>query len=157
MNKILNFIFAIALGFFAVMFAIDRFGGTTIYTKGYCDDIKGLRGVASIPLEINMKDGKINSIDILENQETPHYLKMVTDSKLVEKFYGLTPKEAAELDIDAVSGATYSSKCIIKTVKKRMEIYQNEPAESAWTWQLIGILCCSVMLLVLNISRKKRA
>ena len=41
--KILNYIFVIALGFFAVMYGIDRFsnkpqqaGTTTLYTEEYC-------------------------------------------------------------------------------------------------------------------------
>ena len=44
--KILNYIFVAALGFFAVMFGIDRFGSNnatqnseeTLYTEEYCQD-----------------------------------------------------------------------------------------------------------------------
>gem|GEM_PF-1074046 len=159
--RILNYIFAVALGFFAVMFGIDRFGNknaqtaadTTLYTAEYCQDIKGFNG--SIPLEINMKDGKIENIVILDNNETPHFLQRVIDDNLVENFYGLTPKEAMALEIDAVSGATYSSDAIIKSVKKRMEIYSKEIHPSPWTWQLIGIICCAVVLCVLSFCRKK--
>ena len=120
--KILNYLFVVALGFCACMYGIDRFGNdnaqltgdTTLYTKEYCSDIIGFNG--SIPLEISMKDGKIANIIILENDETPRFMQRVTDANLIEKFYGLTPKEAIELDIDAVSGATYSSTAIIKSV-----------------------------------------
>ena len=161
--KILNYLFVVALGFFAVMFGIDRFdnnktqtaGDTTLYTEEYCSDIIGFNG--SIPLEISMKDGKIANINILENEETPRFLQHVIDANLIEKFYGLTPKEAVELDIDAVSGATYSSTAIIKTVKTRMAIYDKEMNPSPWTWQLIGIICCAVVLCVLSICRKKCA
>ncbi len=159
--KILNYFFVIALGFFAVMFGIDRFGNnhesqpaeTTLYTAEYCQDIIGFNGF--IPLEINMKDGKIESINILENNETPIFLKKVTDANLVEKFYGLTPKEAVNLDIDAVSGATFSSHAIIKSVKTRMAAYDKEVSTSPWTWQLIGIICCAVVLCILSICSKK--
>ena len=161
--KILNYVFAIALGFFAVMFGINRFGNgntnpsgeTTIYTEEYCNDIVGFNGI--IPLEINMKDGKIASIDILENDETPGFLRRVTDANLVEKFYGLTPEEAINLDIDAVSGATYSSNAIIQSVKTRMAVYDKEVNPSPWSWQLIGIICCAVILFVLSFFRKKAA
>ena len=161
MVKILNYVFAIALGFFAVMFGIDRFGnhdldnsGTgTIYTADYCQDIIGFNGV--IPMEINMADGKIASIVILDNEETPHFLKKVTDAELVEKFYGLTPKEAIDLNLDAVSGATYSSNAIIKSVKTRMEAYEEEVNSSPWTWQLFGIIGCAVALFILSFFRKK--
>lgn len=158
--RILNYIFAIALGFFAVMFGINRFGNnnnqiadTTLYTEEYCKDIIGFNDV--IPMEINMVDGKIESINILDNKETPRFLQKVTDENLVEKFYGLTPEEAINLDLDAVSGATYSSNAIIKSVKTRMEIYTKNVNPSPWTWQLIGIICCAVILCVLSFCKKR--
>ena len=159
--KILNYIFVIALGFFAMMFGIDRFGNnhaqqagdTTLYTAEYCSDIIGFNG--AIPLEINMIDGKIANINILENEETPGFLRRVMNAELLENFYGLTPKEAVNLDIDAVSGATYSSNAIIKSVKTRMAIYDAETNPSPWTWQLIGIICCAVILCVLSLCRKR--
>lgn len=161
--RILNIIFAIALGFFALMFGICRFGNNnakqmddiTLYTADYCKDITGFNG--NIPLEINMKDGKIASINILENDETPGFLRKVTNANLVENFYGLTPKEAVNLDIDAVSGATYSSDAIIKSVKTRMAIYDKEINPGPWSWQLFGIICCAVILFILSFCRKKTA
>lgn len=161
--KILNYIFVIALAFFAVMFGIDRFGNknaaqngnTTLYTDEYCqgEAFKGFNDV--IPLEINMVDGKIASINILDNKETPRFLNKVIDGGLVENFYGLTPKEAVNLEVDAVSGATYSSNAIIKSVKTRMAIYEKEMSPSPWTWQLIGIICCAVILCVLSLYKRK--
>ena len=159
--KILNYIFVIALGFFAVMFGINRFGNnnaniagdTTLYTEEFCKDIIGFNG--DIPLEINMVDGKIASINILDNEETPRFLIKVENAGLIEKFYGLTPKEAIDLDIDAVSGATYSSNAIIKSVKTRMAIYEKEINPNHWTWQLFGIIGCAVILCILSICRRK--
>ena len=159
--KILNYIFVAALGFFAVMFGIDRFGNNnasqtsevTLYTEEYCQDIVGFNDI--IPLEIKMVDGKIDNINILDNKETPRFLQKVTDEELVENFYGLTPKEALELEIDAVSGATYSSNAIIKSVKTRMEIYEKEMCPSPWTWQLFGIIGCAVILVILSVFRRR--
>ena len=159
--KILNYIFAFALGFFAVMFGIDRFGNehaqpvgnATLFTEESCSDIIGFNG--PIPLAIYIVDGKITKIDILENKETPRFLQKVTDANIIEKFYGLTPKEAANLDVDVVSGATYSSNAIIKSVKTRMAIYDKECNPSPWTWQLFGIIGCAVVLCVLSICKKK--
>ena len=158
--KILNYVFVIALGFFAVMFGIDRFGNnsanagdTILYTEEFCKDIIGFNG--AIPMEINMENGKIASIVILDNEETPHFLERVTDAQLVENFYGLTPKEAIDLNLDAVSGATYSSKAIIKSVKTRMEAYEKDVNPSPWTWQLFGLIGCAVALFVLSFFRKR--
>lgn len=159
--RILNYVFVVALGFFAVMFGIDRFGNkhdkqpadTILFTNECCQDISGFAG--TIPLEIYVVEGKINYISILPNQETPGFMRKVTNSGLLEKFYGLTPKEAVTLDIDAVSGATYSSNAIIKSVKRRMEIYEKELNPSPWTWQLFGIIGCAVVLFILSFFRKK--
>ena len=160
--KILNYVFVIALGFFAVMFGIDRFsnnatnvGDATIYTEEFCKDIVGFNG--DIPLEINIVDGRITQINILENKETPRFLDKVENAGLVEKFYGLTPSEAIELDIDAVSGATFSSNAIITSVKTRLAIYEKETHPSPWTWQLFGIIGCAVVLCILSICRRKCA
>ena len=156
--KILNYIFIIALGFFAVMFGIDQFGSktTTVYTEGYCDTIKGYND--NIPMEIVITDNRIESIKILKNHETPGFFKKVTDAKLVEKFYGRSPQEAESLVVDGVSGATYSSNAVIQTIKTRMKAYTQEGAganDNPWTWQLFGIIGCAVILLVLNVVAKK--
>ena len=161
--KILNIIFAIALGFFALMYGIDIFttdrtpksADTILYTEEYCQDITGFNDV--IPLEINMVNGKIEHINILDNRETPRFMDRVTDGHLVENFYGLTPAEAISLDIDAVSGATYSSNAIIKSVKARMAAYEKECNPNPWTWQLIGIVCCAVILSFLSIVKNYKS
>ena len=163
--KFLNYIFVIALGFFAVMFGIDRFSNNnvsqsddaTLYTAEYCqgEEFIGFNDV--IPLEITIEDGKIVNINILDNKETPRFLDKVKNAGLVERFYGLTPSEVINLDIDAVSGATYSSNAIIKSVKTRMKIYEKEMNPSPWTWQLFGIIGCAVVLLLLSICRRKYA
>ena len=89
------------------------------------------------------------------NHETPSFMRKVTNGGLVEKFYGLTPLEAINLEIDAVSGATYSSKAIIESVKTRLAIYEKENNPSPWTWQLFGIIGCAVILVLLSILRKR--
>lgn len=158
--RILNYIFVAALGFFTLMFGIERFSNKapeketdTIYTYGYCDDITGFNDV--IPLEINMENGKIANIVILENRETPRFMQRVVDAALVENFYGLTPKEAIKKNVDAVSGATYSSNAIIKSVKTRMSAYCNAVNPNPWTWQLFGIIGCAVVLVLLGFLKKR--
>ncbi|MCI1785024.1 MAG: FMN-binding protein [Bacteroidales bacterium] len=69
------------------------------------------------PVEIDIKGGKVISVKALPNDESPEYFGKVLQSKLLEKWNGKTPAEGAELKVDAVSGATYSSKAIIENVK----------------------------------------
>lgn len=79
---------------------------------------KAVKGFAGpVPIEMTVSNGKIAAIRPLQNHESPGYFRLVTESGLLQKFVGLTPKQASELKVDAVSGATYSSKAIIENVR----------------------------------------
>ena len=79
---------------------------------------KGVKGFAGpVPVEMTVSGGRITAIRPLQNHESPGYFKLVTESGLLKKFIGLTPKKAAELKVDAVSGATYSSSALIENVR----------------------------------------
>jgi len=73
------------------------------------------------PLEISLKDGKIVKVEALPNYETPEYFRMLKDAKLFDSWNGLTPEKALDKEVDAVSGATYSSKAVIDNVRAGMK------------------------------------
>ena len=77
------------------------------------------------PVEIDIKHGKVTTIKALPNDEEPEYFDKVIKSKLLSKWVGLTPAAGATLKVDAVSGATYSSKAVIANVKAGLK-YANE-------------------------------
>lgn len=154
---------ALALGFFAVMFAVENMGKKTvephaveaIYTQPLCSEIIGYNDI--IPLKITMEKGIISNIEILDNRETPKYLRRVVEGGLVEKFYGLTPSEAAEYNVDAISGATFSSNAIVKSVRATMKNYEETHHPSIWGWQLLGVILSAAAIFVLSaITAKKR-
>ena len=150
--RILSCVAALALGFFAVMFAVENMGKKTveslaleeIYTQPLCSGIIGYNDI--VPLKITMADGRISDIEILDNRETPKYMKRVVEGGLVEKFYGLTPSEVAGLDVDAVSGATFTSNAIIKSVRATMEDYAESHNPGIWGWQLLGVILSAAMI-----------
>lgn len=150
--RILSCVAALTLGFFAVMFAVENMGKKTveslaleeIYTQPLCSGIIGYNDI--VPLKITMTDGKVSDIEILDNRETPRYMKRVVEGGLVEKFYGLTPSEAAGLDVDAVSGATFTSNAIIKSVRATMEDYAESHNPGIWGWQLLGVILSAAMI-----------
>lgn len=80
-------------------------------------DIMGYAG--PIPLEIRISGGRITGIDILANSETPDFLEQA--SRLLTAWNGKTIEEARALQVDAVSGATYSSRAIIDNVRIGLE------------------------------------
>ena len=78
---------------------------------------KAVMGFAgTTPVEITVTDGKVEKIVALPNQETPSYFQMVLDSPIFTKLLGKTVQEAAEVKLDAVSGATFSSKAVIENI-----------------------------------------
>ncbi len=78
-------------------------------------DIAGYAG--PVPLEIYVTDGKIDSIVALSNSESPKFFARLESSGLTHAWDGKTLKEAQTMDIDAVSGATYSSNAFIANVR----------------------------------------
>ena len=78
------------------------------------------------PVEISICKGTITKIKALPNQESPRYLQEVLSSGLLDKLVGKTVKEAKETQLDAVSGATYSSRAVIRTVRRGLESLGSE-------------------------------
>ena len=78
---------------------------------------KSVMGFAgTTPVEITVTDGKVEKVVALPNKETPAYFQKVLDSPIFTKLLGKTVQEAAEVKLDAVSGATFSSKAVIENI-----------------------------------------
>jgi len=69
------------------------------------------------PVEIALVNGRIVYVKALQNTETPAYFNLVKESGLFERLRGLTVDEALETELDAVSGATYSSEAVIGNIQ----------------------------------------
>ena len=73
-----------------------------------------------IPLNITIKSGVIENIEVLENQESPGYMKRAT-AKVLPQYIGKTVAEAKKLKADIATGATYSSEAIIKNIQMGLD------------------------------------
>ena len=82
-------------------------------------DIIGYNGPT--PVEIAVYQGVITEIKALPNVESPRYLQRVLESGLLEKLVGKTVEEAKETQLDAVSGATFTSEAFIKNIRLGLE------------------------------------
>jgi electron transport complex protein RnfG len=84
--------------------------------SGYGGDIDILVGLDS--------DFKIKDISILTQTETPGLGARITESAFTDQFKGLSADEVALKSnngmIDAITGATISSKAVVDAVKKKM-------------------------------------
>ena len=79
---------------------------------------KAVMGFAgTTPVEITVTDGKVEKVVALPNSETPAYFQKVLDSPIFTKLIGKTVQEASAVRLDAVSGATFSSKAVIENIK----------------------------------------
>ena len=100
----------------------------SIYTGDIAKKVIGYKG--PIPLNITIKNGVIESIEILDNQETPGYLKRAKD-KVLPQYIGKTVAEAKKLKADVATGATYSSEAIIKNIQMGLDQAKKAPAKKA--------------------------
>lgn len=84
-------------------------------------NVQGYNGPT--PLKIYIKGDKIEKIEALPNDETPSFFERVK-TNLLNKWNGMTVKQAANTKVDAVSGATYSSNAVKENVRLGVEYYQ---------------------------------
>lgn len=86
-----------------------------INTTGIGKDISGYGG--PVPLMIYVSQGRIDSISSLPNSESPKFFGRLESSGLTRAWDGKTLQEAATMNVDAVTGATYSSNAYIANVR----------------------------------------
>ena len=101
-------------------------GSVTIDTTSLKAD-EGCFGPTPVILYIDSHD-VVSKIEYLPNDETPAYWKMVTD-KLLDAWNGVPADKVKDLQVDAVSGATYSSEGLISNVKAGITYYLNAKSE----------------------------
>lgn len=92
-----------------------------VNTTTLAKDVIGYEGPT--PLKVYIKDGKIQKIEFLENNETPKYWNAVKNH-MQSKWDGMTVKEAKTKEVDGRTGATFSSDAVKKNVKLAVEYYE---------------------------------
>ena len=97
-------------------------GTYVINTTQLGKDIEGYAGPT--PLKVYIKGNKVEKIEFLKSQETPKYYAKVKKA-LQEKWNGKKVKDAKKMQVDAVTGATFSSEAVIKNVQLALDYYQS--------------------------------
>ena len=124
-------------------------GTVRLNTTELGKDIIGYGG--TVPLEITLEDGKIKSIKALANSETPRFFKAA--SALLSEWDGRTVEEALKIQVNGVSGATFSSKAIIENVQRGLQYVAKNPVkESAWAGFDFSIKAMAGLIVVLLAS-----
>lgn len=85
---------------------------------------RGYGGLMEIA--IGIADSKVNGVSMISNKETPGLGDAVFKPKFIKQYLGKTPKDPVEVkkDIDAVTGATISSKALTKGVRTALDYYK---------------------------------
>ena len=102
-------------------------GTVVINTTALGRDISGYGG--PVPLEIHLQQGRVVSVRALKNSETPEFFNMV--KPLLKSWNGRTPDEALKMKVDAVSGATFSSRGIIGNMQRGLAYADKKADEQA--------------------------
>ena len=90
-------------------------GTFVVNTRVLAKDVQGYGG--PVPLKIHIdKDGRLTAIEAEPNAELPSFFDRAKE--LFSRWQGKTIDEAMAEDVDAVSGATFSSKAIIRNVQR---------------------------------------
>lgn len=95
-------------------------GMMVVNTSTLCSNVKGYADVT--PIKIYIKDGKIEKIKSLHNAETPKFWALIK-KEMMPKWEGMDVKKAAKAKVDAVTGATMSSKALLKNVQAGCDYY----------------------------------
>ena len=95
-------------------------GMTVINTTTLGKDVQGFLGAT--PIKIYIQKNKVVKIEAMKNQETPKYFLKVK-KHLLDKWNGVKVKDAKKMKVDAVTGATYSSKAVIENVQLGLDYY----------------------------------
>lgn len=111
-------------------------------------DITGYAG--QVPLEVYVADGRVMRIEALPNNESPAFFNKAT--RLLTAWNGLTLGEALRKEVDAVSGATFSSQAIIigtQTALRYIDKNNIETSAKRWTPSAGYIVTVITILLAL--------
>ena len=97
-----------------------------IFTGDIANKVIGYNGTT--PLNITVKNGVIENIEVLPNQESPNYLKRAKD-KVLPQYIGKTVAEAKKLKPDIATGATYTSEALIKNIQMGLDQAKSSTAK----------------------------
>ena len=99
----------------------EKDGTYVVNTTTLAKDVEGYNGTT--PVEVYIKKNKIVKVVPLKSQEGPKYVAKVKKGML-PKYEGMNVKKGTVADVDAVTGATFTSEAIKENVKRAVAYYK---------------------------------
>jgi uncharacterized protein with FMN-binding domain len=96
-------------------------GMSVVNTQLLAKDVRGYRG--NTPVKIYIKKNKVVKIEAMPNQETPKFFARAKN--VLTKYNGKATGKAETMKVDGVTGATFSSKALIKNVQAGLAYYND--------------------------------
>ena len=124
--------------------------GTLLSSEPFTKHVKGYHGPTPLYLLLST-EGKVEAIVPMNNEETPSFFSKLEEEGLFKAWNGMTVAEATEAEVDAVTGATFSSRSVIQNVRTTLARYQRGSYSSTQT-PVIGWVKTILVLLVLALG-----
>ncbi len=98
----------------------EKDGTYVVNTTTLADDVEGYNGTT--PLEIHIKKNKIVKVVLLKSMETPKYNAKVK-KQMIPLYENVKLKKGKKVEVDGVTGATFTSDAIKENVKRGLDYY----------------------------------
>lgn len=98
----------------------EKDGTYIVNTTTLAQDVKGYMGAT--PVEVYIKKNKIVKVVMLKSQETPKYNARVKKNML-PLYEGVKITKKSTVDVDGVTGATFTSNAVKENVKRALQYY----------------------------------
>ena len=102
-----------------------RSNGFAVLSNHFSSGVNGFAGPTPLLIGVS-DDGTVVGVKLLKNEETPSFINKLKRVGLFNSWNGLKAEEARNKEVDAVSGATYSSSAIIKNVRNALANFDLE-------------------------------
>ena len=100
----------------------EKDGTYIVNTTTLAQDVEGYNGPT--PVEVYIKKNKIVKVVPLKSQEGPKYVAKVKKDML-PKYEQMNVKKGTVQDVDAVTGATFTSQAVQENIRRAVAYYKN--------------------------------
>lgn len=100
--------------------------GTLVSSETTGNDIKGYAGPTPVLIAITPEE-VIVGIKTLPSKESRNFISKVERSGFLEGFLGYSMSDAARRNVDAVTGATFTSRALARTITHAASVYSSVP------------------------------
>ncbi len=107
--------------------------GKILCTSPLCDSIIGYNGKVPFLIAVDNSE-KIVGLRLLKNTETPSFIRKIEKTGFFTRWNGKTVSEALNFQVDAVTGATFTTKVVIESLKIRLSKYKNQKFEKKFDY-----------------------